>query len=346
MKILADPSASGTNPYVNILYAHVREQGAEVLPLSLRQVLRGGDVCHLHWPEAALNLGSAPARLNAALRLFTKLAIARFKGMAVVWTVHNTTPHEKRCSPAMQRLFYRVLDRLVDGKLFLSAASEKHYTELTRCPKPHAVVRHGDYKGHYAQIQPDRAILEHLNTEAIARGRVIGHYGLVRPYKNTVALVHAFKADVAKDALLVIAGKTPPAEQDLHEAILAAIDGDPRICYIPRYISDAEMLALASVTNLVALPYRNIHNSGAALLALSLGNRVLVPDAPTMRELQADAGATAVRIIDSAQPLGPQLAAALSIHEPPAPNLEKYSWPLIAKETLEFYQQMIAQRTQ
>ena len=52
---------------------------------------------------------------------------------------------------------------------------------------------------------------------------------------------------------------------------------DPRITAVLRYVTDAELVDEVGRAELVILPYHEMHNSGAILVAMSLGRPVLAP---------------------------------------------------------------------
>jgi glycosyltransferase involved in cell wall biosynthesis len=97
----------------------------------------------------------------------------------------------------------------------------------------------------------------------------------------------------------------------------------------------------------VVLPYRDILNSGAALLALSFNRPVLVPNQGAMGELQSSAGAEWVRIysgdIDAAQ-LVDGLAWAVASERPREVRLDHLEWPRLAEQTLHAYEEIRSPR--
>ena len=57
-----------------------------------------------------------------------------------------------------------------------------------------------------------------------------------------------------------------------------------------RFVDDAELASEISQAELVVLPYRELHNSGSVLLALSLGRPVLLPANDVTRRLAEQVG--------------------------------------------------------
>jgi glycosyltransferase involved in cell wall biosynthesis len=105
------------------------------------------------------------------------------------------------------------------------------------------------------------------------------------------------------------------------------------------HVPDDDIQRYLRAADLVVLPFRDITNSGSALLALSFDRPVLVPALGAMGELQALAGADWVRTYD--EDLTPDLLARAldwAVRRPPgAPRLDALEWPEIARQTLSVY---------
>ena len=71
---------------------------------------------------------------------------------------------------------------------------------------------------------------------------------------------------------------------------------DSRIRLRLEYIPDADAASYIRASDMVVLPFREILNSGSAVLALSLDRPVLVPARGAMPELKQFAGAEWVRL--------------------------------------------------
>src|SRR6185369_5537793 len=110
-----------------------------------------------------------------------------------------------------------------------------------------------------------------------ASAKVIGFFGHVELYKGVTELVETFSALPDKDAVLLVAGKSslPSAEQKSIDDIAAK---DTRVVLRLEYIPPEEVTSYIRACDLMVLPFREILNSGSALLAASLDRPVLVPD--------------------------------------------------------------------
>ena len=260
--------------------------------MSPVRALRGGyDILHLHWPDKALNARRLPVRAAGALAALTIIAAARQRGARVVWTAHNAAPHESR-HPGLERRFWTTLVRWVDGVVHLSDAGrrmvEARFPELAR--RPSAVIPPGHFRGSY----PDAITRTEARTALglSAEAPVVAFFGLIREYKGVPHLVRTSRA-LADDVTLLVAGAPQPPS--LADEVQAAAAGDPRIRLSLGHVPDDKVQLYLRAADLVALPFRDITNSGSALLALGFDRPVLVPDRGAMGELQALAGSEWVR---------------------------------------------------
>ena len=163
------------------------------------------------------------------------------------------------------------------------------------------------------------------------------HFGHLRPYKGIEALVQAFVEawpDETDRPRLRIVGR---AKEPAYGMSLAAlVDGLAGVELTEAFLPDAELEAIIGAADLVVLPYKKMNNSGAALLALSIGRPVLVPDGPTTRELQGEVGPDWVHLF--AQPFSAddlrraatgQTTTALAAAPDGVPDLTSRDWPVI-----------------
>lgn len=346
LRVLASPLALPAQPYVERLYDAVRATGVVVDGYSSAAVASGRySVWHLHWPELFLNEpGPAATTAVRGLRLLRAVARARRRGLAVVWTVHNLAAHDRQ-HPRLESAFWAVFPRLVDGTIALSeggrAAALERFPALRR--RPAAVVPLGHYRGaHPAGVGRDEA-RRRLGIDPGAR--VVGFFGLVRPYKGVPELVRSFRALPDPDLVLLVAG--PPRTPSLAREVDAAAGDDPRIRLRLELVPDDEVQHHVVAADLVALPYTAVQNSSAALLALSFDRPVLVPELGAMAELRNAVGADWVRLFPG--PLTPgELAAAMAWAReggrgPTAP-LDAFAWDDVAAGTVAAYRAALDDR--
>jgi len=313
-----------TNPYIVQLVRSL-EQDVDVSWFSWRQALLGSyDVLHLHWPEFMLRRRSLPARALAAARFTALMTRTAVRGTAVVRTLHNEQPHE--AGTGIERRLLAWCERRTRFWIRLN--------DRTAVPGrgESVVIPHGHYVDWYA---------DHPRPEPVA-GR-LGYFGLIRPMKGVDELLTVFAATPGAELTLHVVGR--PMSPELAALVAAAPERDPRVTVRSAYVDEPTLAAEISLCRAVVLPYRHMGNSGAVLLALSLGRPVLLPDSPATRALQAEVGEAWVRLYSGA--LAPDdLVAAVGAPLPAGrPDLSTREWPEIGASHSAFLASAAGVRT-
>jgi beta-1,4-mannosyltransferase len=296
LRILAWPAFRHPSPYNLLLYRSMQELGATVEDFSAWRVLsKQYDIVHLHWPEYCVNERGLLASLFWSCALFGAMSWVRIRGGSVVWTVHNLQSHLQQ-HPGIERYFWRIFTALLNGYICLTDTGGKRachrYPSLRK--RPGFVIPHGNIRDAYPNLEISR---EHarLTLGITQSAKVVGFFGSVERYKGFPELVETFSGLQETPAVLVVAGKCSlaPQERKLIEEIAAR---DRRVLLHLQHIPDAEVACYIRAADLVVLPFREILNSGSAVLALSLDRPILVPAKGSMTELQQFAGAEWVRL--------------------------------------------------
>jgi glycosyltransferase involved in cell wall biosynthesis len=229
---------------------------------------------------------------------------------------------------------------MVDGCICLSDVSmtlvHKQFPALT-CPA--TTVPHG----HYRDVYPNT-----VSREDARRKLGIGpsafvfvHVGMVRGYKNVPELIQAFR-EVEGDVALVVAGEV--FDEGLKRRIVAAVEGEGRALLSLKRVGDDELQDYFSAADVAVFPYRDILNSGSALMALSFDTPVLVPAIGSMPELRETIGAEWVHTYDGAfgtKALKDAMTWATEVARQPRAPLDELDWSVLAKRTVEFYSQVL-----
>ncbi|WP_116449779.1 glycosyl transferase [Blastococcus litoris] len=317
-----------TNPYVVLLARSLASTpGVEVATFSWKRALTWRyDVFHVHWPEI-LAEGSTPLRARLRRLLFLVLLLRlRATGTALVRTAHNVRPHEA-ADPAT-RLLLALTDRWTT--LVIRLNDETPVAAGT----PVVTVPHGHYRDWFEALPRTERDPRHL-----------AFVGLVRPYKGVEELVRVFRGAGLDGATLTVAGR--PADADLADRVRATAGGDRRVELRLAHLSDEDLVTEVSRSALVVLPYREMHNSGAALMALSLDRPVLLPDNEVTGRLADEVGPEWVLRYPGpldAGALESALRSAGSLPRDARPDLARRGWREAGSAHLAAYRDAVAVR--
>ncbi|GIG22672.1 GDP-mannose:glycolipid 4-beta-D-mannosyltransferase [Cellulomonas chitinilytica] len=314
----------GTTRYVD----HMLESaptGVEPWTFSWRRALLARyDVLHVHWPETLVRHPSRPLRAARYGLLLLLLRRLRARRVAVLRTVHNQQPHESG-----HRWEGRALRRLDERTDFWITLNDS-----TDVPAGAAAmtIPHGHYVGRLADGELPAA--EH--------GRLL-FFGLLRRYKGVERLVDLVP-DLPDDLTLRVVGK--PVDATVADRVRDAARRSDRVTANLAFVPDDELAAEVSRAELVVLPYEEMFNSGAVLVALSLRRPVLVPCSPTTRALGTEVGPGWVHLYDGE--LQPddvvRAVAATRAGERPPPDLTARSWADVGRRHAVAYRRALELR--
>jgi len=317
-----------TNPYLVMLGDSLRATpDVMVLNFSWRTALLARyDVFHAHWPEILVNGQNPLKKLVRQALTVALLARLRLTGTPIVRTVHNLE-RPQGISRSESFLLDR-FDRQTALRIRLNDASE------VAPGQPVLTIPHGHYRDWFARY-PQAATVD---------GQ-LGYVGLIRQYKGVEGLLEAFNSirDLDGGLSLRIGGK--PSNLELDQTIRSLAGDDERIVLELSFLTDAELVDIVTSSELVVLPYRFMHNSGAALAALSLDRPILVPDNLVNRNLAAEIGdgwiyryegdLTGAQITDA-------LAKLRSLPDHDTPDLSARNWDRAGIDHLNAYRRAMA----
>jgi beta-1,4-mannosyltransferase len=314
LRILAWPAFKNRGPYNVLLYRSMETLGATVEEFSAWRILsKRYDIVHLHWPEYCVNGRGAIASLFWSCSLFAVMCWIRLRGGKVIWTVHNLKSHLQQ-HPAIERYFWEIFTALLSGYIALTEtgatwARDRYPALRSKCG---FIIPHGNIRDGYPGVEISREEAR-LRLGVSPSAKVAGFFGSIERYKGITELVEVFSALKDDRAVLSVAGKSfLTAEDRKHMEDIAARDG--RVLLRLQRIPEAEVASYIRAADLVVLPFRDILNSGSAILALALDRPILVPAKGAMTELQAFSGAEWVRLYSgglTSETLQQQLDAAI-----------------------------------
>jgi glycosyltransferase involved in cell wall biosynthesis len=289
---------------------------AEHVPdmLAYRRHARAADILHYQWlPVEPIDTLLLPSKRP---RLFT---------------LHNVRRRgDRRGKVAVTRKLARQMDALVvHSRDAAEQLRDRFGADAARIHHiPHGALD-------YLTRLPQREVPE-------ADRPIVLWFGTVREYKGVDTLLRAF-AEV-EDAELWIVGKPEIPMEPLHE--LAR--GLP-VRFVERFVPDPELAAYLRRATLVALPYRNIDQSGVLFSALAFGKPIVMSSVGGFPEVAENHGAA--RLVPPEDPgalaaaIGDLLAdddtrdalADAAARAAAGP----YSWDRIGRQTLDLYESLL-----
>jgi beta-1,4-mannosyltransferase len=218
---------------------------------------------------------------NFALFLFF-LALTRWRGARLIWTIHNLYPHDRCVVPRLDIFARQLLVKM--GSRFLIHGFSAEAEVLREFPKLKGrtiLIEHGHWIDYYPNTVPCGTARSRLGlTESEF---VFLFIGLCRPYKNLEGLIRAFE-QLPENPVLVIAGKFPDAT---YEAAIRAATSHSRnrIMLHSGFVRHEDMQVYLRACNVLATPYNEVLSSGSAILGLSFGRPVIAPAIGCLKDL-------------------------------------------------------------
>jgi beta-1,4-mannosyltransferase len=273
------------NPYQSALYSALegRYEGVKgTIDDGIAGLAADGRaLVHVHWEEHVVRGRRTAAEARAAADYFVR-RLREFVGSGgrILWTVHNSMPHEleypevfQYIREALASVSERIIVHNTEGINVLSAQVRLDRRKLYFLPHP-------SYLGVYEPEEVTERAVE------APTGRQILAFGKLRRYKGLGRLIDMLPAEflAGERAALRISGE--PIRDDAYLPELRKQYAPWQdIIWDVRSIPDAEVPTLLRSARCLALPYERFLTSGVALLALSVGTIVVGPATMPMREV-------------------------------------------------------------
>lgn len=321
--MLPNSSRPGGNPFVGLLVASLDADIATV-PFSWKRALTGQfDVFHAHWPEYLLHSRRTVARALRMVALLLVVVRCRVLRRRITVTVHNKAAHDGATGLTAQvfRWFVNAADRRVFLNSFDQGQPYFHEGDL--------VIAHGDYSA----VVDDFESLHAVRREK-ARAMV---FGSLRAYKGIESLLDV--ASEMPEVTFDVTGR--PSDEAYAEMLATRARGLPNVDLNVGEVSDEQLAVRIRRATLIVLPYPDLYNSGAALLALTLRRPLLLAAGSTAAELAAEFGSAWVQTY--AAPLtAADVTAALDVaqglvDESPGTLSPRREWRMVGRQYSELF---------
>lgn len=326
LSVVMLPDYTRRNPYQERLIRALDEQGVAVDLIDagiMCPILRSWyhnsrpDVIHLHWVTAFIGTDRWLLAALLGLRTLFELLIVRVLGTDVVWTVHNLRAHESH-TPRVDLLTRMGWARLSTHLIVHCESAIDAVCQTYRLSDAYvdriSVIPHGHFIDSYPTVTSADAARDTLGIHP--NDRVLLYFGLIRPYKNVPRLIHTFRRlDPDPSSKLLIVGN--PWNDDLQQQVSDAAGDDTRVMTRLEFIPDEDVARYLLASDAMVLPFDSILTSGSAILAMSYGRALVIPDVGCPAELISDRGGITydhdretglenalIRALDETTPLG------------------------------------------
>ena len=295
------PNYSKLNPYQNLLLKNLADVGFDVrygmrkvyfsfIDLSILFNLIKNykvDIIHLHWQHPfIIHKKRKILAIFKCLLFIVQLSFIKFLGVKIVWTVHNLKNHDNKFI-RIEKKFTRIVALLADAIIAHCRTSRLEIIELFKINKDKVfVIPHGNYHKVYKDKltrQESRKKFNLVDTDFTYL-----FLGLIRPYKGIVDLIESFQNINDPSVKLIIAGRLESKE--LGDVLKKKEAFNNHIMSKFHYIDDDEIEIYMKASDVMVLPYRDIINSGSAILGMSFGKAIIAPYLGCIPELLNNEG--------------------------------------------------------
>lgn len=353
LSVLMAPDYRDSNPYQTQLISGLDTRNVSVNGVKVSGVApiltgcrRHGvpDVVHLHWIHTFIDTDRTILRAALGVRLLFEIVLVRLFGADIVWTVHNVAEHEKR-SPQLERTLRHVVARTASRIIVHCEAAKPIIKDAYQLPTDTMKKAHVIPHGNYVECYPNQTTKAEARAELdIPSNTVVFlYFGIIREYKNVPKLIETFRSLEDDDVRLLVVGN--PWNSELKTDVTTACGNDHRIQTVLEYVPDDHIQLYMNAADTVVLPFETVLTSGSALLGMSFGRALVVPNVGCVGSVVNDAGSV---VYDPTEPNALKLALQETLQrrtELPAMGrynrtaVEQYDWASIASKTRSVYEQ-------
>lgn len=269
----------------------------------------------------------------------------------VVYTVHNLYPHDRPRHGRVHRVFGRIYssvhalivhtDKTAEGLVNRFAVSRSRITKVLHGNLNHMSDQHG---------VPEPADIG-LDTNGPP---IVLMFGALRHHKGVDVLLRA-AASLRQDGVdfRVLFAGAPDVDPKIYLDMARELELDDCVEFRMGYVEEEAVTTYYLAATVVALPYRAIDQSGAAISALSLGRALVTTRVAGLEEVIGESQAGLLVPVDDPQATAEAIKRLLT-DEPfrrrCEANARRYAdqalaWEPIARHTVEIYQRVSADRT-
>ena len=284
------------------------------------RVIRNADVVIFEWWTSSV------------AHMYLALQILNYLKKPILIEFHEVVdPFEHSVGPlrVYSRVMGRLIRRLADRYVAHSEYDRKLIASQYQIPEDQIPVIPLGLFDHYPIL-----IKEEEKRNLQAEGLFIFlFFGLIRPYKGVIHLIHAFELlpeSIRNSSLLIIIGEAWEDKTSIGAA--SASPASERIRFMNQYVSDEEIPRYFSAADALILPYIRASQSGVAHIGIAYGLPVIASEVGGIAEsLSGYEGTTFVPPSDE-QELSSAMQRAFQAGPTRYPVPEHLRWESVAKQ--------------
>lgn len=289
-KTILRPSYLPNNPYINIVNKCIQECGYEVLSMysikSVKGLFLPVSVINLNWYENISGNDIASNLFVFIKKTLTIIFLKKIKKCKIIVTVHNKNNHYKNFDLSLKMLRYlivqshKVITLCGDTDAYLHEILGSLYEKKDIASKLVPM-----FLPNYCNCYPtnDRSLFDSLRGNRDKNTLELLYFGRILDYKNVPLLLEL--ASLIKDynIHITIVGD---GDRLIVEKVKSEAEKMSNVTFSDQYISDDKIWGLIESSDCVILPYKmsTVLNSGAVMLAYTVGRNVICPDIGTTND--------------------------------------------------------------
>jgi glycosyltransferase involved in cell wall biosynthesis len=320
-KILVKPRYS-INPRNNQLYSYL-DSKCIIEELSLRSIVLGADILHIHWPDRIFKWKLSPAISLFLLRML--LAFAKYRKIKIIYTFHNPKPRLTRISHKRYlENYYKLLDNFVDGMIVLSIENHKFANSVIPTPTK-KIIPLGIQDVEIYDREDSFKYKEYVNEPYFFVP------GLQESTKKTEIVISSILKYLKEDLNILIIGHFP--DHKYLDFLRRQFAFEPRIKIFNDRLSDKDFYHLASDSVAIIVSQHLAINSGVATYAIAT-NKPFITDSDFLIEsISSQYSCTSAFHVKSVQNI-----ELLKSYE--NTKIDKFRMKNIANLTYDFYEEI------
>ena len=273
--------------------------------------------------------------------------LLRLWGIKIVYTVHDALPHgDRRWSSKWQK---RPLYRLADALVVLSKQVGRDLEDWVIGGLSHKihVIEHGLL---YPKTPSPTRAQARRKLGLDRRREVLLFFGGIEEYKGIADLIDAFAVASRQrpELLLYIAGHPWEPWEPYQQQVDRLGLGD-RVRAFPRYVSEADKVAMYAAADVSMLPHRDPSQSAMGLESLALGKPLIATRAGGLPDL-VEPGKTGY-LVPVRDPQAMAQAILAYFEQSPAQQqamaeasrqlgLQRFDWQVVGRQHIELYRSL------